>query len=125
MNGETENGFGVGARENGVGAGTGVGGDEVEEGAKVVEAVGEGEGLCHPEEGGVGVAEGVDGGGPLEDVEVVVGEGGVVVELGLEEVEEGVGGEGRGEVGLEEMEEAVVVGMGDGGEGEGEGGGNR
>lgn len=66
----------------------------------------------------VGVAEGVDGGGPGEDVEVVVGEGRVVVEVGFEEVEEGVWGEGRGEVGLQEVEEAVVLGGGDWGEGE-------
>lgn len=33
------------------------------------------------------MAEGVDSGGPVEDVEVIVGEGSVVVEFRLEEVE--------------------------------------
>ena len=56
------------------------------------------------------MAEGVDGGGPVEDVEVILGERRVVSELGLEEVEEVGGGEGWGEMGLEEAEELGVVG---------------
>ena len=64
----------------------------MEEGGKVGEAVRDGESASHPLESGVVVAKGVDGGGPVEDVEVEVGEGRVVVELGFEVVEEvGVG----------------------------------
>lgn len=48
--------------------------------------------MCHPLEGGVGVAEGVEGGSPGEEVEVVVGEGWMVVELRFEEVNQGVWG---------------------------------
>lgn len=54
------------------------------------------------------MAEGVDGGGPGEDVEVVVGEVWVVVELGFQEVEESFGSEGWLEVGLEEGEETEM-----------------
>jgi hypothetical protein len=46
----------------------------VEEGTEVVKVVGDGERACHPFERGVVVVEGVDGGGPVEDVEVVVGD---------------------------------------------------
>lgn len=42
MDGEAEDGFGFGAGEDGRGTGARVGGDEGEEGAEVVEAVGEG-----------------------------------------------------------------------------------
>lgn len=56
--------------------------------------MGGGEGAGHPLEGAVVVAEGVDGGGPGEDVEVEVGKGRVVVELGFKEAEEALGGEG-------------------------------
>ena len=41
VDGEAEDGFGVGAGEDGVGAGTRVGGNEIKEDAEVVEAVGE------------------------------------------------------------------------------------
>lgn len=76
----------------------------MEEREEVVEAVRGGEGSGHPLEGGVVVAEGVEGGGVAEDMEVEVGEFGVVVEVGFEEGEEVVGGDGgRGEVGLEEV----------------------
>lgn len=71
------------ARENTVGTGARVGDHEVQEGAEVGEAVGESEGANHPFEGGVVVAVGINGGGPSEDVEVVVGETGVVVKLGF------------------------------------------
>ena len=80
----------------------------MEEGGKVGEAVRDGESASHPLESGVVVAKGVDGGGPVEDVEVEVGEGRVVVELGFEEVEEVGGSEGLGEVGGEVMEEVGV-----------------
>lgn len=56
------------------------------------------------------MAEGVDGGGPVEDMEVKVGECGVVVELGLEEMEEGLGCEWWVlNMGFEEVEEVGVV----------------
>lgn len=55
-----------------------------------------------PLESGVIVAEGVDRGGVIEDVEIEVGEFGVAVELGFEEVEELVGSEGGREVVVEE-----------------------
>lgn len=42
VDGEAEDGFGFGAGEDGRGTGARVGGDEGEEGAEVVEAVGEG-----------------------------------------------------------------------------------
>lgn len=80
----------------------------MEEGTEVFEAVGDGERAGHPFERGVIVAEGVDGRGPVEDVEVVVGERRVVAELGLEEVEEVGGGGWWGEMGLEEEEEEGV-----------------
>ena len=67
------------------------------------------ESTCHPFERGVVMAEGVDSGGPVKDVEVVVSEGRVVVELGFEEVEEVGGSEWLCEVGVEEVEEVVVV----------------
>ena len=52
----------------------------------------------------------VDGGGPVEDVEVEVGVGGVVVELELEEMEEGFGGQRWVlDVGFDESEELGVV----------------
>lgn len=54
--------------------------------------MGGGEGTRHPEEGVVVVAEGVEGGGPGEDGEVVVGEERVVAEVGAEELGEGFGG---------------------------------
>ncbi|KAJ1381174.1 hypothetical protein SESBI_45389 [Sesbania bispinosa] len=93
VNGETENRFIFGARENAIGgARARVGGDEIEEGTEVGEAVGEGEGASHPFEGGVVVAKGVEGRSPGEDVEVVVGEGRVVVELRFEEVDQCVRG---------------------------------
>lgn len=59
---------------------------------EIGEAVGGGEGSRHPEEGFVVVAEGVEGGGPGEDGEVVVGEERVVAEVGAEELGEGLGG---------------------------------
>lgn len=56
------------------------------------------------------MAKGVDGGGPVEDMEVEVGEGGVVVELGFEEMEEGLGCERWVfYMGFEEVEEVGVV----------------
>jgi hypothetical protein len=82
----------------------------VEEGIKVVEAVGDSERTGHPFERGVIVAERVDGGGSVEDVEVVVGEQRVVAELGLEEMEEVGGGDRRCEMVVEEVEEETVVG---------------
>lgn len=81
----------------------------MQEGAEVGEAVSDGEGASHPFEGGVVVAIGINGGGPIEDVEVIVGEIGVVVELGFEEAKEVLGSEGRVEMGLEEAEKLVVV----------------
>lgn len=52
----------------------------------------------------------VDGGGPVEDVEVELGERRVVVELGFEEMEEGFGGERWVfDVGFDEVEEVGVV----------------
>lgn len=61
------------------------------------------------------MAVGVDGGGPVEDVEIEMGEGGVVVELGLEEMEEGFGCERWVfDVGFDEGEEVgVVLGVGE------------
>lgn len=55
---------------------------------KLRETVRGGEGADDEEERRVIMAEGVNSGGPSEDVEVVVGELGVVVEFGFEEVEE-------------------------------------
>lgn len=52
---------------------------------KIIETVGDGKSFDHPLVGGVVVAEGVDGGGPCEDVEVEVGKFGMVMELVLEE----------------------------------------
>lgn len=46
------------------------------------------------------MAVGVNSGGPVEDVEVIEGEAGMVVELGFEEMEKGVGCDRRGEMGL-------------------------
>lgn len=66
----------------------GVSGDEIENGMKLRETVRGGEGADDEEERRVIMAEGVDSGGPSEDVEVVMGELGVVVEFGFEEVEE-------------------------------------
>jgi hypothetical protein len=74
------------------------------EGIEVVKAVGDGERVGHPFEYGVVMAEGVNGGGPVEDVEVVVGERRAMVELGLEEVEEVGGGDGWCEMALEYAE---------------------
>lgn len=108
INSKTKNGFRSRAREDTVGARAGVGSKEVEERGELGEAVGDGESAGHPLEGGVVVAEGVDGGGPGEDVEVVVGEVWVVVELGFQEVEESFGSEGWLEVGLEEGEETEM-----------------
>ena len=62
----------------------------------------DGEGSNDPLESGVIVAEGVDRGGVIEDVEIEVGEFGVAVELGFEQVEELVGSEGGREVVVEE-----------------------
>jgi len=115
VNGVGEDGLGVGAGEDGGRAGAGVGGDEVEEGTELGEAVGGGEGAGHPVEGGVGVAEGVErGGGPGEEVEVELGEGGVVVELRFQEVKESVWAERRGPMGPQEIQEAGVVNWGHG-----------
>lgn len=98
IDGEAECGFGGGAGEDGViGARAGIRGNGLEEGEKVVEAVGGGEGADHPGIGGVVVAEAIEGGGPLEDMEIEMGESGVVVELLLEEGEEGL----RSERGVE------------------------
>lgn len=55
---------------------------------KLRETVRGGERADDEEERRVIMAEGVDSGGPSEDVEVVMGELGVVVEFGFEEVEE-------------------------------------
>jgi hypothetical protein len=82
----------------------------VEEGIKVVEAVGDDERASHPFEREEIVAERVDGGGSVEDVEVVVGEQRVVVDLGLEEMEEVGGGDRWCEMVVEEVEEVTVVG---------------
>lgn len=76
---------------------------EFEDGAESVEAVGDGEGSDHPFEGGVVVAEGIECGGVAEDVEVELGEIGVVMEAILEEGEEVLGCEGGFEVGFEEV----------------------
>lgn len=85
IDGETENGFGSGAGENAVGARAGVGGYKIEDEAEGVEAMGDGEGADHPLEGGVVVAEGVERGGVVEDLEVKSGELGVVMEAGFKE----------------------------------------
>lgn len=90
------------AGEDTVRAGARARGHELEEGGEVVEAIRDSEGPDHPLEGGVVVAEGVELGCPVKDVEVVEGEVGVMVELRLEEVEEGGGREGDAEVGGEE-----------------------
>ena len=74
------------AREDGLRALAGIGGDEGEEGAEERETMRESEGACHPLVGGVVVREGVKGGSPREEMEVEVGEGRVVVEFGFEEV---------------------------------------
>lgn len=55
------------------------------------------------------MAVGVNGGGPIEDMKVEVGEVWVVVELGFKEAKEGLGSEWRLDMGLEEDEEAIVV----------------
>jgi len=47
-------------------------------------------------------------------VEVELREGRVVVELRFQEVEESVGGERRGPMGLQEVQEAGVVNLGHG-----------
>lgn len=83
-----ENGFCSGARENTIRARTRVGDHEAEKRTQFDEAVSDCERAGHPFECGMVVAKGVDGGGPVEDMEVKVGEGGVVVELGFEEMEE-------------------------------------
>lgn len=57
----------------------------MKERVKIIETVGDGKSFDHPLVGGVVVAEGVDGGGPCEDVEVEVGKFGMVMELVLEE----------------------------------------
>lgn len=100
VNGVGEDGLGVGAGEDGGRARARVGGDEMEEGTELGEAMGGGEGAGHPVEGGVGVVEGVEGGGPGEEVEVELGEGGVVVELRFQEVEKSVWAERWGPMGL-------------------------
>lgn len=48
---------------------------------KIIKTVGNGKGFNHPLVGGVVVAEGVDGGGPCEDMEVKVGKFRVIMEL--------------------------------------------
>lgn len=55
--------------------------------------MGYGKGADHPFIGGVVVAEGIEGGGVAEDVEVEVSKFGMVVELVFEEGEEVVRGE--------------------------------
>lgn len=60
-----------------------MGEEGIKDGSEVVEAVGGGEVADHPLICGVVVAVGVDSSGPVEDGEVEVGEGGVVVELVL------------------------------------------
>lgn len=87
---------------------------------EIIKAVGNGEGPNHPLEGGVIVTEGVHAGSPVEDVNVEVGEGGVVVNLGFEEDEQVLRREGGFKAGFEEVGE---VGGGDcGGGGERDGG---
>lgn len=81
----------------------------MQKGVEVGEAVCDGKGASHPFKGGVVMAIRVDSGGPREDVEVIVGEIGVVVELGLEEVEKVLRCERGVEMVLEEVEEVGVV----------------
>lgn len=57
VDGVGEDGLGVGAAEDGGRAGAGVGGDEVEKGAELGEAMGGGEGAGHPVERGMGVVK--------------------------------------------------------------------
>lgn len=76
------------AGEYTVGAGAGIGGDELEEGGERVEAIGGYEGAHHVLECEVIVAERVERGGVAEEVEVEVAERGVVAEAGFQEVEE-------------------------------------
>lgn len=71
----------------------------MEDGLKAVEPIGDGSGADHPLKGGVVMAEGIKGGRVVEDVEIKVGEFGVVVEVVLKESEELVWGEGWFEVG--------------------------
>lgn len=81
----------------------------MQKGVEVGEAFCDGKGASHPFKGGVVMAIRVDSGGPREDVEVIVGEIGVVVELGLEEVEKVLRCERGVEMVLEEVEEVGVV----------------
>lgn len=124
MNGEAEDRFDARAGEDAVGAGARLGEHAVEEESERAEAVGDGEGTSHPLVGGMVVAEGVDAGGPLEDVEIVRGEGGVVAEAAAEEAEEVGRGEGGRELGLEEANEAGGGGGGEGERGKRRGGGD-
>lgn len=82
----------------------------MQEGEDVIEAVGGGEGAGHPGIGGVVVAEAVNGSGPVEDMEVEMGEFGVVVELLLQEGEEGLRGERGVEMRFEELVEGFLGG---------------
>lgn len=77
-----------------MGTGARVGGDESKEGLEVREAVRGGKRSSHPKESGVIMMEGVDGGCPCENVEVIVGKKRVVVELRLEEVEQSLWAQG-------------------------------
>lgn len=96
MDGDTERGFDSRAAEDGIiRAGARMGEDEREEGVEVVEAMGGSKGAGHPTIGRVIVAKAVDGGRPTKDMEIKMGESGVMMELLLEEGEERLRGEGR------------------------------
>ena len=83
---------------------------------KFSQPVGDCESSGHPFESGVVVAVGVNSGGPIEDVKVIVGITGVVMKLGFEKMEKAIGCERIRKMGLYEVEEVVIVGIGRDGE---------
>lgn len=84
----------------------------MEKSSEFNQTVGNSESTSHPFESGVVVAIGVNRGCPIEDMKVIDGEARMVMELGFEEVEKAVGCERRSKMGLNEVKEVMIVGIG-------------
>lgn len=106
-----ENEFISRARENTIRARAGVGTHELNKGIQGIEAVGGGKRMGHPFESGMVVAEGVDGGGVVEEVKIEVRESWVVADMRLEESDEVLRCERRFEMKFDEMAKTGYLGL--------------
>lgn len=93
----------------------------MKEGKKIIKAVRYGKGFDHPLIGGMVMAEGVDGGGPCEDVEIKVGKFWMIVELVLEEDQQFSRCEGGRKMRFDELVELTGRGVGKRQSGDGSG----